>query len=39
LEFTEKRQIEGKKKKETVTVQEHLNFSDIDEARIVISFK
>ncbi|MFY7989562.1 MAG: ribosome assembly cofactor RimP [Fluviicola sp.] len=39
LEFSEKRQIEGKKKKETVTVQEHLNFSDIDEARIVISFK
>jgi ribosome maturation factor RimP len=39
LEFTEKRQIEGKKKKETVTVQERLNFSDIDEARIVISFK
>lgn len=39
LERTEKQQIEGKKKKETVTVREELAFADIAEARIVISFK
>jgi ribosome maturation factor RimP len=39
LERTEKQQIEGKKKKETVTVREELAFADIAETRIVISFK
>jgi len=35
----EKREIEGKKKKETVEVQREIPFVDIVEARIVISFK
>lgn len=39
LEYAEKREIEGKKKKETVVVQRELPFSNIAEARIVISFK
>lgn len=39
LEYEEKRQIEGKKKKETVVVRKELPFVDIAEARIVISFK
>jgi ribosome maturation factor RimP len=39
LETTEKKQIEGKKKKETVVVRHELPFADITEARIVISFK
>jgi ribosome maturation factor RimP len=39
LERTEKQQVEGKKKKEMVTVREELAFADIAEARIVISFK
>lgn len=39
LSHTEKRQIEGKKKKETVEVIREIPFSDIHEARIVISFK
>lgn len=36
---TEKRVIEGKKKKETVEVTQQLSFDEIAEARIVISFK
>jgi ribosome maturation factor RimP len=39
VSWEEKREIEGKKKKETVEVQRELPFVDIVEARIVISFK
>lgn len=39
VSWEEKREIEGKKKKETVEVQRELPFTDIVEARIVISFK
>lgn len=39
VSYTEKREIEGKKKKETVEIQRELSFVDIVEARIVISFK
>lgn len=39
LETTEKKQLEGKKKKETVVTQHELPFVDITEARVVISFK
>lgn len=39
LETEEKRQIEGKKKKETVVLRQEVPFVDIAEARVVISFK
>jgi ribosome maturation factor RimP len=39
LERSEKQQIEGKKKKELVVIRESIAFKDINEARIVISFK
>lgn len=39
LERTEKRAVEGKKKKEVVVLQDAIAFSDINEAKIVISFK
>jgi ribosome maturation factor RimP len=39
LERSEKQQIEGKKKKEIVVITEKISFSDISEARIVITFK
>jgi ribosome maturation factor RimP len=39
LERSEKQQIEGKKKKELVVITEAIAFSDISEARIVITFK
>ena len=39
LERSEKQQIEGKKKKELVVITESIAFSDISEARIVITFK
>lgn len=39
LEREEKQTIEGKKKKELVTIREALTFNQISEARIVISFK
>lgn len=39
LEREEKQLIEGKKKKETVVIQEELPFVDIIEARVIISFK
>jgi ribosome maturation factor RimP len=39
LERSEKQQIEGKKKKELVVITESIAFSDINEARIVITFK
>lgn len=39
LEREEKQTIEGKKKKELVTVREEISFNKISEARIVISFK
>jgi len=39
LETEEKRQIEGKKKKETVVIRKEVPFVDIAEARVVISFK
>ena len=39
LEHEEKQLIEGKKKKETVVIQNEWPFVDIVEARVVISFK
>lgn len=39
LERTEKQTIEGKKKKELVTLQDELSFDSFTDARIVISFK
>lgn len=39
LERTEKQTIEGKKKKELVTLQNELPFDSFTDARIVISFK
>lgn len=39
LERSEKQQVEGKKKKETVQVRETIAFDRIAEARVVISFK
>ena len=39
LERSEKKQIEGTKKKELVVVQERIAFNNINEAKIVISFK
>jgi ribosome maturation factor RimP len=39
LERSEKQIIEGKKKKELVVIKETIAFSDISEARIVITFK
>lgn len=39
LERSEKQAIEGKKKRELVVIREEIAFSDIDEARIVITFK
>lgn len=39
LEHEEKQVIEGKKKKETVVIQQEVPFVDIVEAKIVISFK
>lgn len=39
LEREEKQQVEGKKKKEVVVVQERIAFDQINEAKIVISFK
>ena len=39
LERTEKQTIEGKKKKELVTLQDELPFTSFTDARIVISFK
>jgi ribosome maturation factor RimP len=39
LERSEKQQIEGKKKKELVVITESIAYSDISEARIVITFK
>lgn len=39
LERTEKQTIEGKKKKELVTLQDELPFDSFTDARIVISFK
>lgn len=39
LSRTEKVAVEGKKKKETIEVSEEIPFTDIAEAKIVISFK
>ena len=39
LSSSEKRQIEGKKKKEVVELTREIRFSEIQEAKIVISFK
>lgn len=39
LSRTEKVVVEGKKKKETIEVNEEIPFTDIAEAKIVISFK
>lgn len=39
LERSEKQQVEGKKKKELVVIQERIAFDHINEAKIVISFK
>lgn len=39
LERSEKQQVEGKKKKELVVIRETIAFDDINEAKIVISFK
>ncbi len=39
LKREEKRPIEGKKKKEVVAIEEPIAFTDINEAKIVISFK
>lgn len=39
LSRTEKVAVEGKKKKETIEVKEEIPFTDIAEAKIVISFK
>jgi ribosome maturation factor RimP len=39
LQHEEKQAIEGKKKKELVVIENKIAFSDIDEAKIVISFK
>jgi ribosome maturation factor RimP len=39
LQREEKQAIEGKKKKELVVIENKIAFSDIDEAKIVISFK
>ena len=39
LSSSEKRQIEGKKKKEIVELNREITFSEIQEAKIVISFK
>ncbi len=37
--FTEKRKIEGKKKKEKVAVEKNVAFSDIEKAFVIVSFK
>ncbi|WP_343747170.1 ribosome assembly cofactor RimP [Fluviicola sp.] len=39
LKLEEKQAIEGKKKKELVVIENKIAFSDISEAKIVISFK
>lgn len=39
LKREEKQAVEGKKKKELVVIENKIAFSDIDEAKIVISFK
>lgn len=39
LEREEKQQVEGKKKKELVVIRDTVTFNDINEARIIISFK
>lgn len=39
LQHEEKQTIEGKKKKELVVIENKIAFSDINEAKIVISFK
>lgn len=39
LSREEKRVVEGKKKKEVVVIEESIAFTDINEAKIVISFK
>ncbi|WP_430405137.1 ribosome assembly cofactor RimP [Fluviicola sp.] len=39
LQHEEKQAIEGKKKKELVVIENKIAFSDINEAKIVISFK
>lgn len=39
VEYSFKRRIEGKKKKETITEQEKIPFSNIKETTIIISFK
>ncbi len=39
LQREEKKAVEGKKKKELVVIEDKIAFSDINEAKIVISFK
>lgn len=39
LKREEKQEVEGKKKKELVVIENKIAFSDINEAKIVISFK
>ena len=39
LEREEKQQVEGKKKKELIVIRDTITFNDINEARIIISFK
>lgn len=39
LQREEKQSVEGKKKKELVVIEEKIAFSDINEAKIIISFK
>ncbi|PCJ25551.1 MAG: ribosome assembly cofactor RimP [Flavobacteriales bacterium] len=39
IEFSYKERIEGRKKKQTITKQEKINFNNIKETTIIISFK
>lgn len=39
VEYSYKERIEGRKKKETITKQEKINFNNIKETTVIISFK
>ena len=39
VEYSVKEKIEGKKKKETITKQERINFNNIKETTVILSFK
>jgi ribosome maturation factor RimP len=39
VEYSYKERIEGKKKKQTITKQEQINFNNIKETTVIISFK